>query len=411
MGVQVKAGGAWSAELGYAHVFRKQSDAYVVGEEMLQKVSGVWQQVWRKDGPPPNPTSVLATSANGGINTVQWDWPANAEADYSLARVEVSVNAAAWTSMATTAHPTAFQTRTGAVNGTSYKYRIRLRDLGGNMSSWVETGTITGKNLAPSIPVVAVSPADWAAGQFNVNVYGIASTYSDVSNVSLYRRPAGGGGWTLVYSAGYSAPSVTPVIAQINHDTYHEFYATVTSPGGTSSSSVVSVWSRPSTGTTKSVLASNSHTYSISNGVWRTDSYSVRQGRFGSTHGLQQGGWFYGTNLQDICRGHVPASAKIFIVRSGSSGTSGSLGLNSHGYEFKPASGGLALISSWTSTNSFTGTDASAWEAIPGGLLSSITSGVVKGFGLYTASTSSSQYRSMRGPDTNGFAGAVDLTF
>lgn len=408
--VQVKRSGAWSAAVGYADVLRKQGGSWVVAEEMLLKTAGAWQQVWRKDGPPPDPTGVGASSANGGFNTISWTWPANVENDYNLAEVELSVSGGAWGSMVTTAYPTTSQVRSGAVNGTTYRYRVRLKDNGGNYSGWVETGDITGKNLAPSTPLVTVTAANWSAGNFNVNISNIVSAYSDVSNVSLYRRPAGGGAWTLVYSAAYSAASVTPSIAQVAYDAYHEFYATVTSPGGTSTSTTKSVWSRPAVGATKDLPALDNHTYSISNGVWRTDSYAVRQGRFDGTYGLNTGYWFHGTTLADACHGHAPASAQIFMVRNGSNGNTGPLDLISHGYATKPA-GAPASNGSWTGINSYPGTDANGWEPIPGGLMPFIASGVVKSFGLYTASTSIVAYRVMRGPDTNAFAGLVQLTF
>lgn len=415
MSIAVKRSGAWSADIGYDALYRFDASLNpVVAQEVLRKVgASTWQQVWRKDGPPPNPTSVAATSANGGTNTVTWAWPANVENDYSLAEVEVAASGGAFTSMNTTAYPGTSQVRGGAANGTSYVYRVRFKDLGGNYSAWVNAAAVTGKDVNPNVPSVLVDAGDWVAtsgGQFNVTIANIFSSYSDVSNVSLYRRGATTGAWTLVSSTGYTAASKIVAVADLGSDHYHEFYATVTSPGGTSTSTVKSVYSRPAAGSTKSIAASNSATYSIDNGAWRSDGDEVRQGRFDGSYGLQEGAYFYGTGMADLCRGHNPASAQIFMVRSGGSGFTGPITLQAHGYSTRPA-GAPGWVSGWTGSQDYAGTDGSGWESIPVGLMDNIATGNVKGFGIYINSTAQANYRVMRGPNTNGFAGSVVLTF
>lgn len=415
MSINVKRSGAWSADVGYYDVFRKNSGGtWVNAEEVLRKVSSSWQQVWRKDGPPPSPTGVGASSANGGTNTITWTWTANSEADYNLAEVEVSTNGGInFTSMATTAYPTASQVRTGAVNGQSYIYRVRFKDNGGNYSGWVSSPSITGKDVNPSTPVVTVAASDWnVGGTFDVTISNIASAWGDVSNVSLYRRPAGGGGWTLVSSTGYTAASKVVNVSHLGYDTYHEFYATVTNLAGTSSSTVKSVYSRPTAGAVKSVACSNVHTRSVTNGVWRTDAYEARTGQFDGTWGIQMGLFFYGTALEDNCRGHIPASVQLFLIRNGNNGNTGTVDIYGHGYSSRP-SGAPSLVggTGFTSVGVYAGTDASAWETAPNLYETYIMNGTVKGFALWHNSTSSTLYRVFRGPDTNGFAGAVNLVF
>lgn len=414
MSINVKRSGAWSADVGYYDVFRKNSSGtWVNAEEVLRKVGSSWQQVWRKDGPPPDPTSVAASSANGGTNTITWAWTTNPEADYSLAEVEVSVNGGAFGSMATTAYPTTSQVRSGAANGSTYVYRVRFKDAGGNYSNWVSAASITGKNVNPSTPVVTVSAADWnTGGTFDVTISNIASTWGDVTNVSLYRRPAGGGGWTLVSSTGYTAASKVVNVNQIGYDTYHEFYASVTNLAGTVNSTVKSVYSRPSAGTVKNIACSNVHTRSVTNGVWRTDAFEARTGKFDNTWGIQMGLFFYGTAFEDNCRGHIPASVTILLIRNGTNGNTGTVDIWGHGYASKP-SGAPSLVSGtgFTSANVFAGSDATGTETIPNTVESYIMDGTVKGFAVWHNSTSTTLYRVFRGPDTNGFAGLVSLTF
>jgi hypothetical protein len=405
-------------EVDYSGLYRRTGGTYIFADEVLRRVSGIYQQVWRKDGPPPDPTGVGSVAANGLSVTTSWTWPANAEADYDKARVERrTYPGGAWGTMIQTSYPTASQARIDHTNGVQYQYRVQFVDLAGNASEWVEAAAVTAFNGAPATPTISVPASSWSGGNFTVTVGSISSPYNDVSNVSIYRRGVGGGAWTLVHSAAYTAASIAPAIAQLGYDTYHEFYATVTCPGGTATSAIATVYSRPSPGTIKYVNAVSAQTFLSDDGFWAPSGYAVynraAQGAWDPSSSRHTGCWFYGTGIVDACRGHIPSAAQIYMMRSGSLGTTGTAQLWGHGYTTKPAgSPGTGIAgTNITTVENFNGTDATAWETLTLGHRSSMTDGTIKGFLVYTASTTSYP-RVFKGPvRDDASAGQIALTF
>jgi len=128
-----------------------------------------------------------------------------------------------------------------------------------------------------------------------------------------------------------------------------------------------------------------------SNG-WHTSEDDVLQGRYSSSLGLYRGCWFFSSDLRNTCyNAKEIKSIKLRVTRANSSGNSGGVThtLKCHGYGSKPSS----MPGFHPESQTFVASRGQTlWIDVTAEFKSRFKAGTAYGFGLYTSSTSSSQY-------------------
>jgi hypothetical protein len=287
--------------------------------------------------------------------------------------------------------------------------QARTVDNGGQTSAWVSVPSTTAINVLPQ-------PANfhafyWGGADLVFSWNDPANPYGDAGNVQLWYRRDDEGSWTLGATHGYAGTTNRVwTLPGRGYDALHHAFVRTFNNAGYTDTPVRSTWTPPAPGTEKTIAALVGDSWGYAAGAFRGDG-TVRQGQFSPTpHGLHYGMFFYGTNaLWNLGHGHAAASGEIFMVRHGVQGFTGTVWFDPHGYGGVPSSAPASLGMAWPSVSEFAGTDASAWEPIPGGTLWGIASGVVQGMGIWTPSTLQSLYKVFKGPSLNGFAGVVRL--
>lgn len=391
--------------LNFSGVLRREAGVYAVSKEAFVRSGGSYQQVWRADGPPPAPTGLTSTAANGGTVTVGWAYPANAENDYNRVEVQQPGDTARYgTNYAGTS-----QVRTGYSHGASVPLEARTVDNGGQVSAWTAAPTVTALNALP--PAAALTAFFWDGSNWHIRWNDPANPYGDLSTMQAYIRNNAEGNWTLVGSYGYTGQANREVtVAGRGWDTLHHTFVRSINNAGYTDTGVASQWTPPQPGTEKVFAPDEGNSYAHAAGAYRDDG-TVRQGQFAPTPmGNHFGLYFYGTKLYNGGHGYAPVSGDIFLMRSGTEGFTGPVFFTGHGYAVNPRTipNGDGH-SQWTSTSEFAGSGASAWEPLPAGCLSMIGSGVTKGVGMWTFNTFQSNYKVFLGPAHNGFAGVIRL--
>lgn len=108
-------------------------------------------------------------------------------------------------------------------------------------------------------------------------------------------------------------------------------------------------------------------------------SHAVRSGDSGSGNVDEYGCYFYSTNLADRCDGYTPDSGRFYVQRYSTWGSSGTWNFQLHNLATKS---GAATLSGTVAGVAISGTNASAWTAMPSDWLSSIAAGTGKGLAL-----------------------------
>lgn len=116
------------------------------------------------------------------------------------------------------------------------------------------------------------------------------------------------------------------------------------------------------------------------------DTAKVAQGQWQS-YGLNEGMWFFGSTLKSTISGKTIVSARIYVTRNNSSGTSSTqtATFRPHNYATRPA-GNPVYVGSKTVTAGFAWGEGK-WVTVTT-LVQDIASGTASGIGIYTSSNS-----------------------
>jgi hypothetical protein len=400
----VRSGGVYR-NVDFDDLYRRDGGVYQKFKELYVRNAGTYKLAWRADGPPPAPTSLAATAANGGIINTSWAWPANAENDYNRVEVQqvgdigrISTNYAGTT-----------QQRSGYANGSSVQLQARTVDNGGQVSAWVNFPAVSTVNALPG--AANVSAFWWDGANFQVQWTDPGNPYGDISAVQVYYRNDAEGSWTLGGTYGTAGGLRQVALPGRGWDRLNHVFVRVVNAAGYTDSNIRSVWTPPQAGTSKLLVPHEGNSFAYTANAYRNDG-TVRQGQFSATPmGTHFGLWFYGDQLYNAGHGYAPVSGRIFMIRDGVQGFTGPLFFTGHPYGWNPGVAPTGAGTGWTSTGVYAGADASDWEPIPSGVLASIASNEVKGIGIFTFSTAQSNYRVMLGPQWNAYAGIIELTW
>lgn len=105
--------------------------------------------------PPTAPTSLVATAPSYTSVNLSWQDSANDETGFLIER---SIDGVNFTQIATTGANVTSYTDTNVLPNTTYSYRVRATNLGGN-SAYTNTATVT----TPVAPLVYLSDLNWAS--------------------------------------------------------------------------------------------------------------------------------------------------------------------------------------------------------------------------------------------------------
>jgi hypothetical protein len=399
-----RTSGVYTA-LNFSGVLQRANGVYGVAQEALVRSGGVYQNVWRADGPPPAPINLTSGAANGGTVTVGWAWAANIENDYNRVEVQQPGDIG----RTNTAYALNAQQRGGYGHGASVALVGRSVDNGGQVSAWTPFPTVTALNALP--PAAVFTNLDWINSAWTIKWNDPANPYGDISAIQVYIRNNAEGSWTLAGSYGYTGQTGRTITTPgRGWETLHHVFIRVVNNAGYTDSNTASQWTPPQPGTEKSIGPDEGNSFAYAANAWRDDG-TVRQGMFAPTPmGLHFGCYFYGSKLYDAGHGYAPVSGEIVMMRSGTEGFTGSVYFTGHGYGTNPRTNPTGDGQpGWTSSSQFGGSGATAWESLPAGMLSGIGSGVTKGVGIFTFSSFQSDYKVFLGPAHNGFAGAIKL--
>ena len=238
----VRSGGIYQLQ-DFNEVLRRDAGVYSIMQEALVRNGGIYKQAWRADGPPPAPTSLSATAANGGIVYVAWAYPANSENDYN--RVEVQV--AGDTARIGTTYPTTTQQRTGYAHGASVALQARTVDNAGNVSAWTTVPTATALNALPG--AASISNFGWERGnqRFIIQWTDPGNPYGDISSVQVWYRNSAEGTWTNHSNYGTAGGLRTVYMAGRGWDIDTYAFVRVVNAAGYTDSGVVGAWTPPTT--------------------------------------------------------------------------------------------------------------------------------------------------------------------
>ena len=139
----------------------------------------------------------------------------------------------------------------------------------------------------------------------------------------------------------------------------------------------------------------------IGNTAWLNQTASD-EGVVGFSTSKAYGAWFYNNNaFSNVCRGWAPDSGSILLQRAGAAqtnrGNTGTFTIQGHTSPTK--SGALTFVST-TITDYISGNDGVGTPALSAGMLSSLGSNTIKGFGLSSFYSSSGNIGFLRGLTT-----------
>jgi hypothetical protein len=216
--------------------------------------------------------------------------------------------------------------------------------------------------------------------------------------------------WVLAWSGSYTGGGGRLIqTAGRGWDIANYAFVRVFNSAGYADSNVAGQWTPPAPGTEKVVGSFEGNSWAFAAGAYRHDG-TVRQGQFTPTPmGLHFGLFFYGDELYNVSHGYPAQSAEILMIRNGTEGFTGPVNFTGHGYGWNPGVAPTGDGNGWVSQSDFAGADASYWEPLPIGLLQGFAAGTSKGVGIFTFSAFQSNYKVFKGPQINGFAGAIRL--
>lgn len=154
----------------------------------------------------------------------------------------------------------------------------------------------------------------------------------------------------------------------------------------------------PAPATTSQWSSTSYNDWSSSYSSWQND--SPRQGNWG--YGQRTGYWFFGSNPSSAVTGKTISSMRVKVTRLSSGGYSSSTGIviRSHNYTSVPSGAPSPTSLSSYSTTVDLAWGQSAWVSLPSSFFADFQSGTAKGIGIYTSSTSGSDYAVMNGNAT-----------
>ena len=402
----MRSGGVYK-NVDFYNFYQRFGGAYVRMDELYVRNAGAYKLAWRADGPPPAPTSLSASAANGGIVNVGWAYAANPENDYNRVEVQQPGDIA----RIGTNYAGTTQQRTGYAHGAGVSLQARTVDNSGQISAWA---TVPGVTALNALPGAASIQNFWFDGtNFQFQWYDPGNPYGDISAVQVfYRNVTLNEGWTHHSTWGTAGGLRQVTLLGRGWDGLHAAFVRVVNNAGYTDSTIASQWAPPMPGTEKTIAAYVGDSWGYNAGAYRNDG-TVRQGQFSTTPwGPHYGMFFYGSyNLWALGHGYQANYGEIFMIRNGSEGFAGTVWFEPHGYADPPAANPSGLDMLWPSVSSFSGFDASGWEAIPTGVLGAIANGSAQGIGIWTPSLSQGEYRVFKGPSLNGFAGVIKLNF
>ena len=218
-----------------------------------------------------------------------------------------------------------------------------------------------------------------------------AGSYSDAIATSIRKVPATNKDYTVYYRLG-----MTDAAGNIGYTAWSA--GTITKPYGTFT-----------------VTPTASAVYSLDNSAWTTAMGAlVVSGYYDTGLGYQNGYFFYGAAIQNTCAGYSPDSASLYLIRSGSSGYSGSNYFCVHAHQSQPAGAPTANTTYISAGPNLTGSNAAADFTIPSGWYSLMASGTALGFvtrgGTANKSVDSTTYRQLQ-PISTSNDGNITITF
>lgn len=299
---------------------------------------------------------------------------------------------------------------TGVGHYLNTKARVRTRDSLGQVSAWVVSGTTVSVNdtAGPTAPTPTVSGWDDVNKGWNLSWTAHSDALSTITGTTLQVR-INGGGWSNVgvFTAGAAQSNIFYGVADADRGKTFEFRLVTVDQWGNSTNGSASTLVTAKPLGTFYIGATATKTWSITNSQWRSDDASIRSGNPGSGYFLQNGYWFYGTQIVDVCKGYSPDAMSLLFIRHGLDGVSGVNKFSRHAHASQP---GGAPSNAGDNANGPTLSgisDESQYQLINAAWLASLANGTYKGF----CTTDSGGYRYLHGIDSNGYSGLLTLVF
>jgi hypothetical protein len=153
---------------------------------------------------------------------------------------------------------------------------------------------------------------------------------------------------------------------------------------------------------------------------WRGDTDDVISGYADGTYAMQTGCWFYGTSINDTCKGYAPDSATLLFARSGSQGYSGNVWFQ--GITNTASPGGTTAPTTVGSSDTgpnMVGADDVVQHPLPAGMRTNMGNNTLKGFaiihtdvpGAHAHAGSQTCYRRLKGLSSNSLTGLIAVTY
>lgn len=367
---------------------------------------------------PKPPTGATLTAVNPGILNFAWTAPA---AQSNIAGYDVDLNGSAPTQID---NVTTYQW-TGAAHDVVYTTRVRTRDTFGQVTAWVSASATAINDTTP--PGCPTPTAVWTQG-----IPGFTVSYGAFTDLQSGPTPE----LQISFDSGITVAtsvSATPGGGSYNHTITSDRRGTVIAYrtravddlGNVGTSPWVLVTAKPLG--TFTILASQTATWKTAGtDAWRTDTQDVISGYYDSVNGIQYGFWMYGNDVTNTCKGYKPDSGTILLIRKGSQGFSGSVGLNLHtltaaGSTSTSGNGYAGLLqgaSDFDPGPSMVGADVSVSYSLNSTFLTKLGNGTAKGIsarydpnGWNPQDVEPWTYRRLRGIDTNVYSGLLTLVF
>lgn len=136
--------------------------------------------------------------------------------------------------------------------------------------------------------------------------------------------------------------------------------------------------------------ATSGDSYKVKYNSWRNDN-TVRQGDWSGT-GMHKGAWFFGSQFSEI-KGKTIESVTLTVQRQSSGGNSSAVlfTLKMHNYSGRP-SGSPSFLSNWSKNISLAIGKSTTITITDSAVLTAISNGTMKGFGVEVSNTSNSYY-------------------
>lgn len=293
---------------------------------------------------------------------------------------------------------------TGIANNSVCRIRSRTRDTFTQVSQWTVSPSVTVVNDI-SGPVIPSLTVDWNNTLFRLTWGTFVDTAPSMSHTLEVRYS--GATWTNVATFntftgqtnyGHTIPNsrrgeiveyrLTAVDAYQNYSVGPPV-AAQSKPLGTFYIAANSTWTWKSAGTPG----------------WRSDTDDVISGYFDAANGNQNGYWFYGNQIANVCKGFRPNSASILMIRQGTQGSSGYNFIGVHNHASRPSTPTIGAL--YDDGPILTGADAMVDHSLPLAFREGMRDGTFRGF----VTLDSGSYRRLKGVNSNQYSGLLTLYF